>query len=629
MNETLSEKLTEENGNGKHMVRSVRRSLSRWHAPLRFELVEASAYDSRAAQPRVLMWVWAMFGRYGWLLTSIVCLAIGYMLIWQRGSYLDDYSNKAMAIDTVTGVWRPVWSGTRIPTFPVRILSWMVNTSFAGLLPTHEFVVRAVSALGFGADACLLGWLVHRLLASQLAGVISTWLFLMPMYAYEMVLWAGAAAGMLGVCLALLFLHSFLTALSGSKTRHRWAVLGTVAFGVMVLFGEPFISVVVFLPILALSIGVRHQNVGCGTALKRSVYLLMWPLAVAGVAYALLYTQSSLVAGRGGFDVSLSGVVGRSIGYFDRLLWMTLSPDWGQRLTKDALDIGASVLIQSWEGMILFLTANALALLTVLSWRSREREYLSGYKVGLVVFCGGITWFTVSLLFPSVLVKGQILEYRLLYFPTAGLGVAGASLVWMVTKCFRSEVLARLFIAIVGVFLLLNTVGMLGFAKSLAARSELDRKQIAALVQALPSEWLPENSYVVPFDTEENLFAREYSVSLLLVGVFETSWSARAALNEAYGRSDLQAITSNRWVGMRLSNVTQGEEPLKELGIQGLSVPVNQTVVFTYRGGSAFVIESLTIVEPGGSQYRVQFPIGTNLRLHGLPTMENVVVRNG
>ncbi len=604
--------------------RSVRLTVGKWRLLFNTEHTGSPTLADPAPAFDLLARTWAALGSFGWLLTALICLTLGYMLVWQRGFYMDDYANKPMAIDILTGQWRPIWSMIRYWYFPVRVLAVLIAYSFAGLLSTHEFLVRAVSTLFIGVNALLLGWLTYRALGSRLAAVISGWLFLMPFYGQEALLWAGAGGAIFGVSFALLFLHAFWSAIAQPRMMGRWITLGTLAFVTALLIAEAHILVAGLVPIFGLIIAARHQTSSYWASLRRSLYVLICPLSVAAIFYVLFYTNCELVDSRGGLDLSLAGIVERSLGYSKGLVGMTIF-DSGRRLTSDAFGIGIAVLLRSWKGMALSFVASVSLLPTALAWRTGEREYLPRYRVGLMVFCAGVTWFVVSLLFPGVLVKGQILEYRQLYSPTAGAGVALGALAWMAAKRLRRLACDKFFVAIAGVLLLLSTVCMLGYAQAFAVRYKLDRRQIAALVHALPSQYLPENSYVVPFDNEERLFGKDDSISMVLVGVFETPWSARAALEEAYRRNDLRIIQTNRWVPMQFSYMGDQEPPSNQLGIQGVSVPVDRTVLFSYRAGSAFLIESLTITKSDGSQHIVQFPIARDLDRHGVPTISIVV----
>lgn len=567
---------------------------------------------------------WIALGRFGPLLTALICMTLGYMLVWRRGFYADDYSNRLLAVDVLTGQWRPIWSSSRIPTFPARILTWMIVTSLAALMPAHEFFVRAISMLGIGVNAALLGWLIYRILGSRLAAVISGWLFLMPIYAQEAALWAGAVTYVFATGFSLLSLHFFWSALARPQRAGRWIALGTLAFTTTLLIGEQFIFAAGLVPIFALTIAIQRQTASYWALLRRSLYVLILLMAVTVTFYVLLYNGSNLVNARGGLDLTLAGIVERSLGYFKRLVWMTVY-DWGRRLISDAFGIGMAVLPQAWKGMALFSAASVSLLVTVLAWRTDGREYLPRCRVGLMVFCAGVTWFVTSLLFPSVLVKGQILEYRQLYFPAAGACAAIGAFAWMVARWLRCLVCDKLLIAITGVMLLLSTVCMLGYAQAFAARSELDHRQVAALEHVLSSQYLPENSYIVPIGNDEHLFGKDDSISKFLVGVFETPWSASAVLKEVYRRNDLQLITANRWCPMQFHYMGDQEPLSNQLVIQGISVPVDRTVLFSYRAGSAFVVESLTITKSDGSQHTIQFPIARDLRQHGVPTISIVV----
>ena len=122
--------------------------VEKWRLSFNIEPTGSPTLADPAPAFGLLARTWTALGSFGWLLTALICLTLGYMFVWQRGFYIDDYSVRLSAIDVLTGQWRPMWSRSRIETFPARILTWMVVTSFAGLLPTHEFFVRAISTLG-------------------------------------------------------------------------------------------------------------------------------------------------------------------------------------------------------------------------------------------------------------------------------------------------------------------------------------------------------------------------------------------------------------------------------------------------------------------------------------------------
>ena len=191
--------------------------------------------------------------RYGPFLAALLCLVLSNLAIWRRGLYVDDYFNYTVAVDVVSGRWRPFLSRSQVPAFPIRLLSYAVATSFSGLIPAHELWVRLITALAVAANACLLGGLVYRVLGSRLAALVSGWLFLVPVYAYEAVLWATSTTYTVGTVFALLFLHAAWSALAGRRRAWLWLMGSLAAFAVMVLFVEPFALAVGLAPLLGLT----------------------------------------------------------------------------------------------------------------------------------------------------------------------------------------------------------------------------------------------------------------------------------------------------------------------------------------------------------------------------------------
>src|SRR5205085_1207134 len=132
--------------------------------------------------------------RFGWLGTAILSLWLGYLLVWRRGPYLDDYGMKDALGSVLSGTWM---------IYPLRPITWLVVSALAALLPIDELLVRTATAVCVGCNALLVGWLVYRVLGARLAAVISCWLFLMPFLAWEAVLWVGAAGYVVMVGLVL------------------------------------------------------------------------------------------------------------------------------------------------------------------------------------------------------------------------------------------------------------------------------------------------------------------------------------------------------------------------------------------------------------------------------------------
>jgi len=572
--------------------------------------------------------VWLLLGRYGWLLTGLVCLILGYMLVWQRGLYVDDYTHKSRVSELLSGGWNSIWGIVEFPS--PRPLGLAVDRVFAALLPAHEFPVRAAAAFLVGVNALLLGSLVYRVLRSRLAAVVAGWLFLMPVYAQEALLWASSVAYVFAGGLTLLFLHATWLMLARREPKRFPMLLAAASFGAALLFSEAFVCGLGLVPALALTAAFQRQRGERLDLGRQCVYALVCPLASAGLIYLALYrrSQSTLITGRGGLDPALLGIIQRSVDWVQRLVWMTAPSSWGQGVVSDALGIGVSVLASSWIAAVLAGAAAVLLVLTVLSWQEAPGEYGPPYRVGLLMLLAGAAVFVATLLFPGVLVRGQMLEYRLLYFPSAAASIAAGTLFWMLAKRVPRPVAGRVLLAAAGGLMILTTVTVLGFARSYAARYELDQRQVSAIVRALPAGNLPQDAVIVPFDNDEQLFPGRDYISRLLVGVFETPWSASAVLQAAYSRADFRVITANRWTGMHFGYEEGSDHLSGRLTIQGQVVPIDRTVLVTYRAGSAFPVESLTVQAADGSQHTVRFPIAIALRMLGVPTVEGVPVRS-
>jgi hypothetical protein len=196
----------------------------------------------------------------------------------------------------------------------------------------------------------------------------------------------------------------------------------------------------------------------------------------------------------------------------------------------------------------------------------------------------------------------------------------------MAAKRFHHPVCTRTLVLLAAVPLLVSTVCMLGYARAFAARSALDQQQIGALKRSVPAPYLPENSILVPVAMEERLFAHTDRVDRLLVGVFERPWSAGSATRAAYRRPDLSAITGNRWAPLRFEALEGQTSPPTQFRINSSTLPVQRTVLFTYRDGRAFAIERLTLSNQDGSQHTIDFPIAGELRRGGIPTIDSVAV---
>ena len=577
--------------------------------------------------------IWLILARFSWVLISIVCLMLSYLLIWHRGFYLDDYSDRLLGWNVVTGHVLPVLSKNRDPIYPARLGTWIIATESAALIPNHEVILRAIATVSVGVDALLLGGLVYRMLGSRVAALVAGWLFLVPVFGFEAVLWPLGYP--VTVALALLFLHSCWSAftitsslgftVTGSLESQRLIAVCALSFAIMLSVLEAFVSIIGFVPIFAIIFAARRRPQRYWAALKRAAIIFLFPLLAAAAIYFLMYRTSPIISERGGLDISVSGIIFRCRGFLQTLRWLTISDTQGQPLIREAFRLGYTILFTSWMGITLFILACAFVLFTIITWRPDDREHQPGYRVGFIVLGFGLLWFLVTLLFPAALVNSPYLEYRQLYFPMAGIGIALGALVWLILKWLSHPLWEYAVIALASVILILNSITMIGFASVFAARSQLDQRQIAAVVRSMPSESIPQDSYLLPFNPSTQVPLKEPNahISGFLDGVFNASWSADGALAVAYRRIDVHTITSNHWVGMQFSDKDG------RFLVQGIPVPVERTVLFAYQGDTAAVIEQVTIQHLDGTQHIVRFPVAEALLARGTTSIANLMVIDG
>lgn len=125
---------------------------------------------------------------------------------------------------------------------------------------------------------------------------------------------------------------------------------------------------------------------------------------------------------RGGIDLSLAGLAERSAEYIDRLEWMIAGP-WGGSLTRESFQVGLATLLASGFGLVLAAATEAALTLTALVWRprrgGRNETDRAPWPCGAWMLLAGAVGFAATLLFRGTLLRGQLLEFRMLYVPRA------------------------------------------------------------------------------------------------------------------------------------------------------------------------------------------------------------------
>lgn len=161
-----------------------------------------------------------------------------------HGLYSDDYARKAWAFDVTRGAW-VLQTRPEDPYF--RPLHGLLTPNLVNAIPAYELPLRIAWVLVYVVNVLLLGALAYRLTQSPLALVGTVGLLLMPLIAYEVVLWHAVAAPYLGALLAWLSaVHALLSA-----ERRPWC-WGAAAFFLLLvpLFHEGFAPLVLSLPVI-------------------------------------------------------------------------------------------------------------------------------------------------------------------------------------------------------------------------------------------------------------------------------------------------------------------------------------------------------------------------------------------
>lgn len=461
-----------------------------------------------------------MRGRY-----SFAVIGVGLILLtlWLgmfpnggvHGLNSDDYAQKAWAFDVERGGWA-LQTRPEDPYF--RPLHGLLTPNLVNAVPAHELPLRIAWAGVHVVNALLLGALAYRLTQSPLAFVGAAGLFLMPLIAYEVLLWHAASVPYLSASLALLVaLHA---ALSAGRRPWYW---GISAFCLLLvpLFHEGLAHLVVLFPVVAWvafsesSAEIRWRNV------RRMAVFTGLALLAYGLYMKLVLSHSWQVTARGGWvtspyemlrvrlpevfyqfvrDILRRRVVDILVGHAVSLGWQT----WTASVWGVALLIG-------WVGL-----AGGFIATAPLPVHSRR------YRALALV---GVAWAILSFS-PILLVKMQWVDIRMLYLPWAGL----ALVVGAVLGALPRRGLARLGLVTLAGWTLVNALGMAGTTRAYQARWEMDQRQLAALQAVVPA--LPPVSPVwlwpVAVDRHSLDVPNVGALDGYFVSVYEISWALKA-----------------------------------------------------------------------------------------------------
>jgi hypothetical protein len=547
----------------------------------------------------------AVLLRHGaWIVPSLSCLLLGYLAIWQRGYYWDDY------IWAVNGLqWRS--------EFPRRLLSLGSIMLLGVLLTKAELLARAITTALVGINALLLGWLVRRVPAALLPAVIAGWLLLMPAFAWEAVVWNSAAGYLIAASCSLLFLHCGWSVLTRPVLAPGWLLGMLAALAGMLLAMEPALSLVALLPVFGLIVDLSQPaRSRRGAALRRSLGLLAAVIGLMVVAIWLLYFgTSSMLASRGGLETRPGAAVQRGVELVGSLYLDTLAPGWGGAVAFEMASVGLREVSRSWAALALACLAVLGVTLTAASWRGSGAARQSS-TLALVLVAAGLGWFAATLLFPASLLRAQGFAPRLLYLPSAGAALAVGAGCWALVLRLRHPALERLLVAGFGLVLLGSTVMMVGYCRLMAARSELDRRQMASITQIVPPEVCSMDAAYLYVAADERLFGSQDAVAdQFILGVFE-----QGLYGDKHTCPGVEFVPTDRWTPIEID----GERSMVRVGDRVL--PVAHVVPFTFRRGDAVLVPRVRVRRADDSEATYLFPRAQALSARGLPSIESVVL---
>lgn len=528
---------------------------------------------------------------------------------------MDDYSMKFLGISHTGYFWN-----SPNDHFPARILAWMLPIKIAPLVPDYELGVRIFQVILIALNVIIFGTLSYKIFKSKMIGIISGLLFISPILSPDIVLWTTATPVIISSSFALLSI-AFIQKAS-TKNNQKYIYLFYIFFAaicfliMMFSYEAPMASIGVSILISFITFHENTKN------LLKSVYLTFLttlPTIIAFGISTIIILQSPHVSGRGGVDITISFLYDRVLTFIKGAYWLTISPDWGLKLLLETFKIGSEIIFSSSLNLSILFAAIILLILTVWTLKYEENDNSYSHKIGILFFFVGLLWTIFSILIPGIFAKGQILEARMLYFPTYGFCFMLSSIVWIILRWAKfNMLLCKTFIVVIGGIAICNSIILLGYCQLFAERYKINQQQFIAFTRLFPSEKdIPNESKIIFYKFDENSkFDYENNISnRLLAGIFETNWSANDSLRLFYKRRDIDSITQNRWNNWKFSLDSNGN-----LIVNGKEVLPKNVLFITYKDEKAYLANKL-ILKAGDSEEIIEFPLAKEFELKGIPVL--------
>jgi len=589
---------------------------------------------------RVARSISRFFMVYGWLIIGLACLLLAYLLVWQRGFYIDDWHIGLGARDHQTLEWLPINFERR-----ERVLTHAFIPYLIALMWTDEFLVRSLIASGVGVNAFLLGWLVYRMVHSRLPAIVTGWLFLVPVYT-DIPLWAGAAAGLFTNGLTLLMLHAIWSALAVDSPRYIWFLIGGLML-VTLMWSEYTVGIISVIPIMGVLYLTQRPEVKWRMVAYRTTLAFIAPTIVVVLYTLLVITRSPLAEQRGGITTDMTLIVQRTYEWSRLLYWFIFDPTGRSHFVALSYAIGLDHVLSSRFGIILLLSISVILVLTVVSWRI-DHQFSKVSEI-LLVLALGIVWFLTLSYVPYVFVSRQVFEVRFLYFSLPGASIAMGALAALTVSLIRLRRMQQMLLAGCGALLIILSVCMVGYAQVYKARYEHDMDMIKTLARLVPSEALNERPQFIPqfipVSLDYSLSGKERLLTELIASALEYEYIARAGLLTVYPDRltrhprfliQIEYIPAPRWNPAVFSERIISDFPKYycfvgtktdvNLFVQGCPIESNRAIVFTHHNGELVLVRTLTLQRSDGTTRIVELPFVSRLVARGSTAIETLVV---
>jgi len=559
--------------------------------------------------------------RYGWLIFAVVALMIGYLIVWQRGMYYDDYWYRIGPIDPLSQI-----------RTGARLLGSLSGTILLKLMPDNELLLRVILAALVAVNAALLGWLIERLIGSRLAAVSVGLLYLFPVYGSEAALFSTAAAQYLPMGIsALLTTHAIVTAFRCQGRAWLWLTLSVIGLAATFNFVEQGAALVFVIPFLALITAVQHPEIPRRTLILRMMVIIFASgIALAGF-YVVFYTNNEGVTMmRGSIDLDLAAILQRADqAYFQVFLYFSFLTSSGQNIFQSLIAFSLALPLVYGAVIVLLVSAGFM----VIGWTHRS---LTGDRTrvaaGLMALTG-LIWFWATLLFPSVLAESAALSWRLAYLPTAGLLLMLAGLIALIQSVFRYQWIDRLILTITSMIVIVLIVTMIGLERVYQARNALDNRQFETLVDAVPPALMRNDAALVPLTIDESMVPDYPVLNDLRVGLFDTTVTAINKLRETYGWQEWGVILAYgtpqgaaQFGCTTRELIANGQVcmiGMTDTSPEQVVVDTERIIAFTYRESILFGVASLVFIIDD-ARVVISLPRVETLRARGVPVLEQL-----